>query len=291
MKPKILLTLVLNMVLIVLIQGEVRSRNTGDVATFDLAGDATIEMVWIEPGTFMMGSPPSEPGRYPDEGPQHQVTIIRGFWLGRYELTQGQWESVMGTRPWSGQDYVQESANNPAQYISRNDMEDFIAKLNPAEGSEVYRLPTEAEWEYACRAGTTTRWSFGDDESQLTNYAWYEANAWNVGEPYGHAVGTKLPNAWGLYDMHGNVWEWCWDWYGSYSSGAQVDPMGPSSGSGRVLRSSFFNGYVRGTRSAVRAYSHASDTHSPPVGARLVRVEIETPVTPSTWDQVKSLLK
>ena len=242
---------------------------TGKEATFTLPGGATMEMVWIEPGTFTMGSPSSEPGREDDEGPQHEVTITKGFWLGKFEITQGQWQSVMGTTPWKGQSYVQENPNNAASYISWDDAQEFIAKLN-AEGSEVYRLPREAEWEYACRAGTTKRWSFGDDESQLTDYAWYRANAYDVGEEYAHEVGTKLPNPWGLHDMHGNVREWCQDWFGSYSSSAQTDPLGPASGSARVVRGVHFTDYARNVRSAKR-YSLSPGFRGDSEGARLLR--------------------
>ena len=243
----------------------------GEVATFSLPGGATIEMVWIESGIFMMGSPDTEADRQADEGPQHEVTITKGFYLGEYELTQGQWEAVMGTTPWSGQSHVQENPDHPAVYISWEDVQAFVAKLNEVEGKEVYRLPTEAEWEYACRAGTTTRWSLGDDESQLADYAWYAGNAWGVGENYAHQVGTKLPNPWGLYDMHGNVYEWCQDWYGTYLSGAQTDPMGPSTGSDRVIRGAAFNNLARLTRSADRDYYSPDALDGDDIGARLLR--------------------
>ena len=227
----------------------------------NLPGGATMEMVWIEPGTFTMGSPDTEEGRDShDEGPQHEVTITQGFYLGKFELTQGQWESVMGTTPWAGQSYVQEDPNNPAVYILWNDMQAFIDSLNTAEGSDVYRLPSEAEWEYACRAGTETRWSFGDDESQLGQYAWYKDNAYDVGEAYAHEVGTKLPNPWGLYDMHGNVWEWCQDWYDPnyYSVSPSVDPTGPSTPTPGietpVARGGAFSHSARYVRSADRFY-------------------------------------
>ena len=237
------------------------SRPGGDAITVDLPGGARMEMVWIEPGTFMMG----------DEGNQHRVTLSKGFYLGKYEITQGQWERVMGTRPWSGKDYVRENANHPAVYISWNDMQAFIGKLNRAEGSEVYRLPTEAEWEYACRAGTTTQWSFGDNESQLGSYAWYEDNAENAGEDYAHRVGTKLANAWGLYDMHGNVWEWCQDWWlDSYPSGSQVDPTGPASGSYRVIRGGSFYFTAQIARSAYRDF-YSPGYRNINLGARLLR--------------------
>jgi formylglycine-generating enzyme required for sulfatase activity len=231
-------------------------------------------MVWIEPGTFMMGSPEDEVGRDDDEGPQHEVTITQGFYLGRYELTQEQWTSVMGTTPWSGQDYVQERASNPAAFISWDDIQAFIGVLNETEGSEVYRLPTEAEWEYVCRAGTTTLWSFGDDESVLGEYAWYGVNARNVGEEYAHAVGTKLPNPWGLYDMHGNVHEWCHDWYSDtyYSESPSEDPPGSVTGSSRVFRGGSFYHHVGYARSAGRDH-RTPGLRDGSVGARLVRQE------------------
>ena len=244
--------------------------SSGEDPTFSLPGGATMEMVWIEPGTFMMGSPEDEPGRYDREGPQHEVTISRGFWLGKHEITQTQWERVMGTCPWVRKAWAREDPNHPAVYISWNDVQAFIAKLNEAEEAEVYRLPTEAEWEAACRAGTTTRWSFGDDEGKLRHYAWYWDNSWNAGEKYAHAVGTKRPNPWGLYDMYGNVWEWVQDWYGVYSSSSQIDPMGPASGSSRVYRGGSFINSARGVRSAVR-YGSSPDLCGGAVGARLVR--------------------
>ena len=256
-------------------------------------------MVWIEPGTFMMGTTEEQmqlmisreiwDDGFEDELPAHYVTITRGFWLGKYEVTQGQWESVMGSEPWGGQSYVQDSPNNPAVFISWLDVQQLIGKLNKAEGVEVYRLPMEAEWEYACRAGTTTRWTFGDDESRLTNYAWYKVNAGEVGESYAHEVGTKLPNPWGLYDMHGDVWEWCQDWYvyGSYSSSPQTDPAGPSTGSYRVIRGGDFNCYARGPRSANRYFS-SPDSRFSCYGARLLRMDSPTFVSPTTWGAIKA---
>ena len=236
-----------------------QEKKTGDTITATLTGGATMEMVWIEPGTFTMGSPSSESGRYDDEGPQRQVTLTQGFWLCKYETTQEQWEAVMETTPWSGESPVQANANRPAVYISWNDMQALAHKLNEAAGDSRYRLPTEAEWEYSCRAGTTTAWSFGDEEGWLEDYAWYYDNAWDVGEQYAHAVGTKLPNPWGLYDMHGNVWEWVQDWYGAYSSGACVDPTGPPSHSYRVIRGGNIINETPGTRSAYRARFAPSD--------------------------------
>jgi len=265
--------------------------------TFILPGGAEIEMVWIEPGTFMMGSPDTDDMAQDREKPQHEVTITQGFYLGRYEITQAQWESVMGTRPWEGQKlgtgevYHREGPDYPAVYVSWNDIQILIKSLNRTEGSGVYRLPTEAEWEYACRAGTETLWSFGDDESRLGDYAWYYDNALGAGEEYAHEVGTKLPNPWGLYDMHGNVEEWCQDWYDTsyYATLSTQDPTGPSTGSARVMRGGYFGSYARYVRSAFR------DGGSPGfrgslVGARLLRTgpaPEPLTVTPDTWGQIK----
>jgi len=248
----------------------------GETITVELPGGATMEMVWIEPGTFMMGSPMSEEGRNSDEGPQHQVTISQGFYLGKYELTQGQWEAVMWTTPWVGQERVIPNPNHPAVYISWNDVQAFIHELNEAVGDSLYRLPTEAEWEYACRAGTATRWSFGNDEDRLRDYAWYMDNARAIGEDYAHSVGTKLPNPWGLYDMHGNVYEWVQDWYGSYSSSARVDPTGPASDSTRVLRGGRFLTRARHARSAGR-HNLSPIYQGIGIGARLLRMAEPVP--------------
>ncbi len=245
-------------------------RVSGDESTFALPNGATMDFVWIESGTFLMGSPSSERGR--SDGPQHEVTLTQGYWLGQYEITQGQWEAVMETRPWSGESFVQANPSHPAVYISWDDVQAFVARLNEAAGSAVYRLPTEAEWEYASRAGTTTRWSFGDDEGDLGDYAWYIDNAWDAGLEYAQPVGTKLPNPWGLYDMHGNVWEWVQDWYGEYGSDALVDPRGPSGGHVRVIRGGDFDNDARYARSAIRGLYSPGGRYGR-VGARLLRTE------------------
>ena len=195
----------------------------------------------------------------------------------------------MGTTPWvGGHKDVRESPNNPAAYISWNDMQVFIHSLNQAAGDSLYRLPTEAEWEYACRAGTTMRWSFGDDESQLGQYAWYLDNACGVEECYPHAVGTKLPNPWGLYDMHGNVAEWVQDWRWPYPSDAQTDPQGPDKGNSRVLRGGSAGTTASVARSANR-YGVGPGDHAGGLGARLLRIGPipGTAVTPQSWGEVK----
>jgi formylglycine-generating enzyme required for sulfatase activity len=183
-----------------------------------------MKLVYIQPGEFQMGSNDGED----DEKPLHTVKISKGFYMGIYEVTQEQYQKVMGNNPSEF-----EGSNLPVEMVSWDDAVEFCKKLSQTEG-KTYRLPTEAEWEYACRAGTTTKFSFGDSESQLGDYAWYNQNS---GEK-AHPVGEKKPNAWGLYDLHGNVWEWCHDWYGGgyYASSPTNDPQGPSSGQGRVIR-------------------------------------------------------
>ena len=177
----------------------------------------------------------------------------------------------MDTTPWSGQSYVQENPDHPAVYISWYDVQAFILQLNEAAGDLLFRLPTEAEWEYACRGGTTTLWSFGDDESQLDEYAWVG------GYPYAQAVGTKLPNPWGLYDMHGNVWELVQDrWYREYTTEAQVDPTGPETGSERVSRGGNFDVPGKYSRSAHRSNAVPSRRVNS-VGARLVMQKLNQP--------------
>jgi len=192
-------------------------------------------LVPIPAGEFMMGSPETEYYREDDRETQHRVILTKSFHLGRTEVTQGQWKAVMGTTPWRGKARVKEGDDYPAVYVSWEDAVEFCRKLSEKEGVE-YRLPTEAEWEYACRAGTTTEWSFGDDASQMGEYAWYGDNAGDAGEEYAHIVGQKKPNPWGLHDMHGNLWEWCQDWFWWYPSGDATDPVGPDSTLVRVYR-------------------------------------------------------
>jgi len=201
----------------------------------------------IPAGTFMMGSPETEEGRGGDEY-QHTVTISKAFYMQTTEVTQGQWKDVMGTEPWN-----RRGSNYAASHVSWDDAVAYCEKLSEKEG-KTYRLPTEAEWEYACRAGTETRWSFGDDEYSLGDYAWYYGNAEDYGEKYAHQVGLKNPNAFGLYDMHGNVNEWCHDYYGEdyYKQSLKQDPTGPARDSRRVLRGGSWTGDARDSRSASR---------------------------------------
>ena len=250
-----------------------KARKAGTGKTFSLPGGVEMAFVWIPLGRFQMGSPSRERGRDDDEGPVHEVEISRGFWLGTYEVTQGQWESVMGSRPWRGEDYVRSNSSHPAVYISWNDVQRFIKKLNAASGDSLYRLPSEAEWEYACRAGSKTGWLFGDDESQLTDYAWYRANAWNAGKKYAQAVGQKRTNGWGLYDMHGNVREWVQAWYDEdyYRRSPRVAPPGPTSGSLRVVRGGAFYNVAQHVRSAARG-GNSPGHRASGIGVRLLRI-------------------
>jgi len=237
-----------------------------------LPSGMTLDLVWIQPGMFTMGSPSSERRREDHEGPQHEVKIAKGFYLGKYELTQEQWTSITGTGPWLKKDHARDDEDRPAVYISWKEARVFIDLLNEGEGPGVYRLPTEAEWEYACRAEGADRWSFGDDQLTLEEYAWYWKNAWNAEEQYAHEVGRKSPNSWGLYDMHGNVYEWVEDWYAPdyYSVSPEEDPPGPASGTARVIRGGGFGDRAWFVRSASR-YSGPPDHRGVSVGVRLVR--------------------
>lgn len=189
-----------------------------------------MKMVLLPAGTFMMGSPSTEKDRDSDEV-QHRVTLTKDFYIGTTEVTQSQWESVMATTPWKGQVFGKEGSNFAATYVSWEDAVEFCKRLSAKEGN-TYRLPTEAEWEYACRGGTASAYCFGDAVASLKDYAWYDENA----GLYAHEVGSKRANAFGLYDMHGNVYEWCSDWKADYLTGNVSDPLGPSEGSGRVIR-------------------------------------------------------
>jgi formylglycine-generating enzyme required for sulfatase activity len=184
-----------------------------------------MEFVKIPAGSFMMGSDKCD-----NEKPIHKVTISQDFWLQKTEVTQAQWQAVMGNNPSNFK-----GNNLPVETVSWDDAQEFIKKLN-AKGEGTYRLPTEAEWEYAARAGTT-----GDYAGNLDSMAWYSANS----DMKTHPIGQKQANAWGLYDMHGNVWEWCEDWYDSYPSGTVTDPTGAASGSYRVIRGSCWFGPSR----------------------------------------------
>lgn len=231
---------------------------TGSDETVMLSGNVPLEMVWIPGGTFLMGSPETEQDRYSSEGPQHYVTVA-GFWMGKYELTKRQWTAVMGTTPWAGQSYVLDNLDSPAVYVSWNDAQSFLTTLN-SYAKKTFRLSSEAQWEYACRASTTTRFYWGDDpdHTEIGDHAWYYFNAFSLpGQQYAHAVGQKLPNAFGLYDMSGNVLEWCQDWYHSSYVGAPTDGSAweVTAEFYRVLRGGDFYDGDGACRSAYRNYN------------------------------------
>ena len=235
--------------------------SAGDERIFPLGNSGeSIVMCWIPAGSFDMGSPNGEQDRDGDEGPVHRVTFAAGFWLGKYEVTQGQWEAVMGNNPSSFS-----GADHPVERVSWTDIQGFESALGNA-----FRLPSEAEWEYACRAGTTTRFYWGDDGnySQIGSYAWYTSNSSSATHP----VGQKTVNAWGLYDMSGNVWEWCEDWYHSDYTDAPSDGSAwvSPSGSYRVLRGGSWSSNARSCRSANRGSLDPSSRYIG-LGFRLLR--------------------
>jgi formylglycine-generating enzyme required for sulfatase activity len=226
---------------------ELDRASRANLAT-SLTNSIGIKFKLIPAGTFMMG----DAGGEPDEK-QHEVTLNRPFYMGVYEVTNIKWKQVMGNVPskWKQDD-------RPVEQVSWDDAVEFCRKLSamPEErkAGRVYRLPTEAEWEYACRAGTKTAYSFGDDESLLGDFAWFRDNS----NRSVNLVGQKKPNPWGLYDMHGNVWEWCSDWYGDYPADGATDPRGPPSGSFRVRRGGSCSNAARDCRSAYRSRDYPS---------------------------------
>jgi formylglycine-generating enzyme required for sulfatase activity len=253
------------------------------------------ELVWIPPGEFLMGSPEDEQDRVWDEGPQRTVHIRRGFWMSRYEVTVADYMEIMNTNPSSAPD----GSRRPVEYVSweeameycrRRTARDLATELIPPGAA--YRLPTEAEWEYACRAGTTTRFSFGDDPEYeiFREYGWGGANTSGGTK----VVGTKRPNPWGLYDMHGNVFEWCLDWYGPYPDGDRL-----SSGKHRVYRGGAFYCPTIYLRSASR---HPGDSvRSSLIGFRVVLgaeaeglnplLEVEPLEAHLTWSQDRTWVR
>jgi formylglycine-generating enzyme required for sulfatase activity len=213
--------------------------------TFSQGPLTGMTFAWIPSGSFEMGSPATEPERDSDEGPLHMVQIS-GFEMMTTEVTQGLWEVVMGDNPSS-----REGSDLPVEYVDWNDCQDFVAQLNQLDSEYEYRLPSEAEWEYACRAGTTTAYYWG--ATMNGSYCWYEGNS----DGHTHSAGSKLPNAWGLYDMSGNVWEWCEDWYheGYYGTPpSDGSPWLSPSGSNRVARGGSWDFGTQYCRSAYRGF-------------------------------------
>ena len=214
---------------------------------FDLGGGVKMEFVRIKAGKFTMGDKDF------DDATPHEVTLTKDYWMQTTETTQAQWESVMGKNPSEFK-----GAELPVETVSWDDCQEFLKKLNERMKEHLKdkkaTLPTEAEWEYACRAGEKGKWGFGDDENKLGDYAWYKKNS----DEKTHPVGQKKANTWGLFDMHGNVWEWCEDWYGAYEKDAAADPTGPPKGDERVLRGGAWFSPRSHTRSTIRAGDHSA---------------------------------
>ena len=251
----------------------------GQVITLDLSG-VPLKMIKVKAGRFQMGSPVSELGRDNDEK-QHWVTLSRDYWLGETEVTQGQWMAVMGDNP----SWFKKGDNYPVENVSWNDAMEFCDKLNQQYKGKLpsgykFSLPMEAQWECACRAGTTTALNNGKDltvaEGECANLdevGWYDENS---GGPT-HPVAQKKPNAWGFYDMHGNVWEWCSDRYDERygcNNSDVTDPQGPSSGSCRVYRGGGWFDFVRGCRAAYRDFNTPTLRFSS-LGFRLALVPVQ----------------
>ena len=222
----------------------------------------SIEMVKVEAGTFMMGATSEMKDPYDDEKPVHQVTLTNDYYMGKYEVPQALWEAVMGSNP---SEY--KGDNLPVEMVSWNDCQEFISKLNSLTGRK-FRLPTEAEWEYAARGGKRSRGYQYSGNSNISDVAWYDGNSGS--KP--HPVGTKQANELGIYDMSGNVYEWCSDWYGSYSSSSQTNPTGADSGSFRVFRGGGWGIYARGCRLSYR-YIFTPDDRRSYLGLRLALSE------------------
>ena len=246
----------------------------------EITNSIGMKLVLIPKGTFMMGSPESEEGRKENET-QHEVPSSKDYYLGVHEVTQAQYEKVIGKNPshFQGAIVGNENADLPVENVSWYEAVDFCKKLSelPEEkkAGRVYRLPTEAQWEYACRAGSKTAYSFDDEEGLLPEHGWFNRNS----SDRIHTVGLLEPNAWGLYDMHGNVWEWCSDWYEEYPKGAVSDPTGPKEGSDRVFRGGSWHDVAAYCQSADRIRLYPS-IRSRDLGFRLALSPSGIPKSP-----------
>ncbi len=233
--------------------------------TISINDSLYLQFQYIPAGSFLMGSPEDESGRDRDEGPVHYVILSQPFYLCAHEVTQALWVFVMHENPATFRS-LPENEQLPVETVSWNACQVFIHRLGDiAEGQ--FRLPTEAEWEYACRAGTTSRFYWPEDEGEwvIHRFAWVNSRSFAMPHP----VGEKMPNAWGLYDMSGNVWEWCSDWYAPYSEQSQVDPAGPYKGKNKVFRGGSWYDLPNSNRSANR-HRHGRDKGYPAIGLRLV---------------------
>ena len=234
------------------------SSLTGKTITIPVKDGISIDMVRIGAGTFTMGATPEMENPYNDEKPTRCVTLTNDYYIGKYEVTQALWQAVMGSNPSN-----RKGDNLPVEEVSWDDCQEFISKLNRMTG-KTFRLPTEAEWEYAARGGNKSKGYQYSGSNNLSDVAWYRDNSGYKT----YAVGTKQPNELGIYDMSGNVWEWCQDWYGEYSSSSQVNPTGANSGSSRVNRGGAVGNDARLCRSSCRA-NDVPGTHYSILGLRL----------------------
>ena len=228
--------------------GATRNR-AGETRSLDLGNGVSLTLVYIPGGTFWMGSKDDDPEAYDNQKPRHQVTLPT-FWMGETPVTQGQYQAVMGSNP----SRFQGDLDRPVEMVSWNDADRFCQELSRKLSQEIISLPSESQWEYACRGGTDTRYFFGDDAAQLGNYAWYYGNSGNETHP----VKQKKPNAWGLYDMHGNVWEWCADqWHDNYQGAPTNGSAWLSSDESkiRLLRGGSWNNHPKYCRSTYRSHS------------------------------------
>ena len=243
-------------------------------AEFYIEPMTSMRLVALEPGTFEMGSPGTEYGRGDDER-RHPVTLTRKVYIGEHEVTQAEWKQVMGTTP----SQFNECTRCPVETVDFYQVSTFLSRLNAGNSAMRYRLPTEAEWEYACRAGTTTAFSSGRAIS--TGQANYDgrfpysggSGGVTLGKPA--PVGSYPPNAWGVFDMHGNVWEWTGDWYGEYAAGPATDPVGAPKGRARVIRGGSWRFNANSMRCAMR-YTHAPPDKGSSLGFRIVAEPIRS---------------
>jgi formylglycine-generating enzyme required for sulfatase activity len=232
-------------------------------STNEFTNSIGMRFLYMPPGKFLMGSPEGEADRNDDET-LHEVTITMGFYIQETPVTQGQWQSLVGYNPSEFCEYTDE---HPVEQVTWEECVDFANRLKSQEKGRIYRLPTEAEWEYACRAGTTGRYCFGDDEAMLDEYGWFQDNA----DGHTHPVASKKPNPRGLYDMHGNVWEWCRDTFGDYPEGPATDPLGALQGAYRTGRGGAWSDPAKACRSAYRSGSAPTNSGSD-MGFRLACV-------------------
>lgn len=249
----------------------IAQNHPATLQSLPIGGGVTIDLIKVYPGTFLMGQRTGEQDAYPNkETPQHAVSLTHGFWMGQCEITKEQWKKVMGTEPWRAKPYVLEDGKSPAVYISWNDATQFADRLSRQTGKH-FRLPTEAEWEYACRAGTTTRFYWGNDPNytEIDKMGWWRGNSLVKEEKYAHRAGQFPPNPWGFYDLAGNVSEWCSDWHSYYPVGASTDPRGPESAEHRVLRGGSWISIGGHCRSSRRHHELPQMAHSD-FGLRIV---------------------